>query len=202
MVVLHLAVGADEARQAGHRHDVGIAARVDRDGRAQRQRGFLVVGPDAEHAVPVEDHARDRRVEQNLDACIGQQRVRGLAPDQRVVDAREGLAVADRSGEPAAPFHLEDELVDEAVDDLLRRRAGIVGCLVEAADRAGEPGDRAAAAEAVAFQEADAQARPRGRHRRGDPCGSAADDQHVEAALDRPARIASHVPILLPGKLL
>src|SRR6185436_8658103 len=67
----------------------------------------------------------------------------------------------------------------EAEDDLLGRRLRVLRCFVEATDRSRETGDRAAAAETVAFDHDNAQSLTgggrRGRHARR----SRTDDQHV-----------------------
>ena len=112
-------------------------------------------------------------------ARIGEEVVGGFAPDEGVVDAGVGFAVFDGRGEAVVGFHELDEFVEEAVDDLARRGGGVVGGFVHAADGAGETGDGAAAAEAVAFDEGDFAALADGGGGGGDTGGAAADDEDV-----------------------
>lgn len=147
--------------------------------RAQRERAFLRVRREPRDPVAVEQRAGDGGVEEDLHARLAQQVVGRLAPDQRIVHARVGLAVAHRRGEAAAALEEPDELVREAEDDLLGRRVRTAARGVQAAHRSGQAGHGAAAAEAVALDQRDLQPAPRGGHRRRDARRAAARDEDV-----------------------
>ena len=78
-------------------------------------------------AFAFQQRARHDAVEEHLHAGFAQQVIGGLAPDERVVHAGPGLAVAHRRRHPAARLEQPHELVGEAEDDLLARRAAVVG---------------------------------------------------------------------------
>ena len=120
---------------------------------AQLDRTFLRPGGGADDPVAVEQGAGDDGVEEDAHARLAQQVVGRLAPHQRVVDPGPGLAVALRRCQAAARLEQADELVGEAEHHLARPGVGPIARLVEAADRAREPGDGAAAAEAVALDQ-------------------------------------------------
>src|SRR5204863_85642 len=76
-----------------------------------------------------------------------------LAPHQRIVNSREGLAVPYRRRKAAPMFHGSNEIVEKPVHHLSRRRGSIVSGGVHAADCARQTGDRAAAAEPIPLEQ-------------------------------------------------
>ena len=127
---------------------------------------------------PVEQHSDDARVEQDPDARAGEQAVGRLAPYQRVVGVRPGLAVELGLGQLAALVQGAGEPLGEPEDDLLGNDRTVVG-QVEPADGAGHAGNRATA-EPVPFHEDHGQALLRGDRGRGDPGRPAADHDDVD----------------------
>ena len=168
-----------------------------RELRAQLDRALLRPGGGADDPLAVEQGAGDDGVEEDAHAGLAQQVVGGLAPHQRVVHPRPGLAVAQRRRQAAARLEQADELVGEAEHHLARPGVGPVARLVEAADRAREAGDGAAAAKAVALDQHHAQALPRRGDGGGDAGRAAAGDQHVGVDLQRGAPVGAggHVGI-------
>jgi hypothetical protein len=94
--------------------------------------------------------------------CIAQQKIGGLAPDQRIVNTRECLAVADRRRQTSAIAEVLDELIKEAMHDLIRPRVRVIRSFVHSAYSARQTSYCTAAAEAITFEQNDPE--PLARH--------------------------------------
>ena len=189
--VLHHAVGTAVGLEAGHRHQVGIAAGVDGEAGAHVEQAALGPHRRAVDAVAVAVHADRQRVVRELHAGRGQQRIGRFAPRQRLVHPGPGLAVEHRLGQSAALLHRGDEVVDEAVHDLLRSPRRLLG-FVKSADGARQARHRAAAAEAVALHQQGLQPGAGRDGCRGHAGGAAADHEHVDLDTLTRSRIHRH----------
>jgi hypothetical protein len=120
-------------------------------------------------------------------AGVAQKGVSGFAPDQGVVDARIGLAVAQRGAEAAAALECVDELVGEAEHDLARSAGSRSVRQIESAYGPGHAGHRPAATEAITFCEQNRAALSRGGYAGRNTSSASTHDQHVTIeALARP----------------
>src|SRR3954468_3981304 len=190
--VLHVTILANEGWKTGHCNDVSIAACVNGHFSPDGRRPFFCISRHAfNFLAALNQGAHDRRVINDLDTDIREQRIGSLAPHQRIVNSREGLAVPYRRRKAAPMFHGSNEIVEKPVHHLSRRRGSIVSGGVHAADCARQTGDRAAAAEPIPLEQDHFRALPRCSHGGGNSGRPTANDEHVRLAREGMATIKS-----------
>src|SRR5450755_942064 len=187
--ILHPTLITDERREPCHRNDVGVPGCIDDQLCAYAQPALLRPGDSSCHMIALEQDIDDQGMEQYPDARVAKQIIGGVAPHQRIVDARKRLPISHRWRKAVPAIEETDELVGESKYHLSGTGRGVVRCLVQPADRSRHPSDGATPTKSVALDERYLQSLSRRCHGGRDSSGAASCNEDVGGYLDRVAAV-------------
>ncbi len=177
--------------------DIGIAGAIDETARAHRDAAGLGLEQQrVEAAVRMTNDACRKRMEQQLDSVIGQQRIGGALERRHVVGLRVDLAEHQmRFVQAIEPAHPHQQVIRDAMHDLadVAKHVGMQAAEVRHAGGGAHPAE-----EAVAFGQQHPRAIAGGCRGCADAGGAAAQYHHVKGAEHRDVapRLRQRVPAI------